>query len=526
MIKTSKHAKFLSIALVIIMMAAMFGACSGSGTGTDSSAPSQTADSTASASGGDDPVTVESNEPFEITIMTRTGTAEPPLPDNAVVKKIEELTNTKLTIEWVAGAAYTEKVNAVVASNDYSMLTMFPNGDKRGIVEVEAVRAGMFWKVGDYIQNYENLKDLDKGTMANASIDGELWGLYRTRPLVRNGGYYRSDWAEKLGLSDPKNIDELTAMLRAFVNDDPDGNGVPDTGGLAQEESIDLLVAMLANWYGIGNGWEINDGTVVPAHDNPEYINMLKYIKSLYDEGLMNRDFATTSATQRDEMMAGKYGMALVSIDKADLSLVPLQQTYPDANFNVIVNFPDSPHPIWGRSGFDGLYYVSKKAVPEEADFLKIMEWFNWMYSTEVNNLVYRGVEGEHYTKTGDNTITISDEQNAKYILEVNPMEQLAMRFTKNIYEVDNLPYYNAQVEAFFNGKYTGEVAQNPTSPWDSETATDKKGDLDQIMKDARVKFITGAIDEAGWNSEVERWGKSGGNDMVAEYQAVYDASK
>ncbi|MDR1541291.1 MAG: extracellular solute-binding protein [Clostridiales bacterium] len=516
-------AKLFSVLLAALIALFALSACSAGSAPAPSDGSGAASESV--STDGAEPAEAD-DSPFEISIMTRMGTAEAPLPNNPVITEIERISNTKLNIEWVPAAAYSEKINATIASNDYPMVMMLENGNKRGTVEVDAVRAGVFWKVGDYMPNFDNLKDLDPGTINNASIDGELWGMFRTRPIVRNGGYYRSDWAEKLGFGDPKNLDELTAMLRAFVNDDPDGNGIADTGGLAQEQSFDTLVPMLAQWYGIGQEWEIVDGIVRPAFENPEYINMLKYIKMLYDEGLMNRDFATTEATKRDEMMAGDYGVALVSIDKGDLSLVPLQQRYPDANFNVIVNFADSPHPVHGRSGFDGLYYSAKKAVPEEADFLRIMNWYNVMYSTEVNNLVYRGFEGEHYTKTGEDAVSISDEQNAKYILEVNPMEQLAMRFTKNIYKVDNLPYYNAQVEAFFAGKYTGQVDANPAFSWDSETFNEKGKDLETIYKDARIKFVTGVIDEAGWNSEIERYRASGGTEMIAEYQAAYEALK
>jgi putative aldouronate transport system substrate-binding protein len=522
--KRSRISRIVSLSLVVLILASAFAACGGDTT-TDSSAAPGSGTASPAASGGTDPAPTSGDEaPFEISIMTRTGTAEPPTADNVIIKEIERITNTKLKIEWVAAAAYDEKVNATVDSNDYPMIMLFGSGDKRKTVEVEAVRAGMFWKVGDYIQNYEYLKDLDPGTIANASIDGELWGMFRTRPLVRNGLYYRKDWADKLGLSDPKNLDELTAMLRAFVNDDPDGNGQNDTGGVAQEESINLVIAMLSSWYGIGNGWEVIDGQLRAAHFNPEYINMLNYIKMLYDEGLMNRDFPTTSATQRDEMMAGKYGMAIVSIDKGDLSMVPLKQLYPDADFNVMVNFADSPHPIIGRSGFDGLYDVSTKAVKTEDEFLKIMEFFNHMYSPEINNLIYRGIENDHYTKTGDNTVTISDEQSARYTLEVTPMEQLGMRYTANCYVVENLPHYNAQFEAFFAGAYKGPIAADPTASYLAETYTDKGSDLRLLIEDARVKYVTGAIDEAGWNAELECWKQGGGDQLTAEYQAIYES--
>ncbi len=54
-----------------------------------------------------------------------------------------------------------------------------------------------------------------------------------------------------------------------------------------------------------------------------------------------------------------------------------------------------------------------------------------------------------------------------------------------------------AQVEAFFAGKYTGPVDSDPAFTWDSETYNQKGEDLRVLIRDARVKFITGAIDEA-----------------------------
>lgn len=39
---------------------------------------------------------------------------------------------------------------------------------------------------------------------------------------------YRRDWADRLGLSEPKNLDEFTAMLRAFRQYDANGNGQRD----------------------------------------------------------------------------------------------------------------------------------------------------------------------------------------------------------------------------------------------------------------------------------------------------------
>ena len=45
--------------------------------------------------------------------------------------------------------------------------------------------------------------------------------------------WLRKDWLDNLGLEEPSTMDEVADILRAFISDDPDGNGQADTVGLA-----------------------------------------------------------------------------------------------------------------------------------------------------------------------------------------------------------------------------------------------------------------------------------------------------
>jgi putative aldouronate transport system substrate-binding protein len=462
--------------------------------------------------------------PFRISILTRQSSGEIPRADHPVILEIERITGTDLDIQFVPNAAYDEKLAVTVASNDYPMLTLFTGGGKPSTMEVDAVRAGLFWKVGDYLKRYNWLGELDDGRIKNASVDGELWGMFRWRPSVRDGFFYRADWAAKLNLAPPKNRNDLYNMLKAFVERDPDGNGKADTGGIAQVDTLNLVISCLAPTFGLGNGFDVVNGKLIPIHLQPGYLDMLKFIKRLYDDGLMNRDFPTITGSRRDEMMgSGYYGMELDSIDKGIFPIVSLQKQFPNATFTVQVNFEDYKSPIWGRAGFDGKFYVSKKAVPNEAAFLKVMEYFNHMYSPEINNLMYNGFEGIHYTKTGPNSITISDEQKQKYGIDIQPVEQMAMRYQKNNYAIENNPPYDAQLQRFYY-QYNGPVAGNPTWVLNSETYNQRGTELDTMIQDAGVQYVTGAIDDRGWNAALDRWRREGGDKMTAEYQTGYDA--
>jgi putative aldouronate transport system substrate-binding protein len=47
-----------------------------------------------------------------------------------------------------------------------------------------------------------------------------------------------------------------------------------------------------------------------------------------------------------------------------------------------------------------------------------------------------------------------------------------------------------------------------------------KRGsELDQLIRDAETKYIMGKIDDAGLQTEVEKWKKDGGDKVIKEFE-------
>lgn len=65
-------------------------------------------------------------------------------------------------------------------------------------------------------------------------------------------------------------------------------------------------------------------------------------------------------------------------------------------------------------------------------------------------------------------------------------------------------------------------AVSNPVEPLISQTAVEKGTELNKIIADARVKFIMGTLDEAGFNKEVEKWRSQGGDQMIKDYTELY----
>ncbi|MNH31966.1 Lipoprotein LipO precursor [compost metagenome] len=69
-------------------------------------------------------------------------------------------------------------------------------------------------------------------------------------------------------------------------------------------------------------------------------------------------------------------------------------------------------------------------------------------------------------------------------------------------------------------------LIDNPAAPLQSQTFIEMGVRLQQVINDATYKFILGDIDEAGFQKVVDKWLADGGQKIIDEYSADYEASK
>lgn len=173
-------------------------------------------------------------EPATITWMNMLHT--PTTPTGDIQKLIEEKTNTKIKFSWVPDASKEERINTALASTslaDIVSLTILENASVRN-----ALKAGMFWEVGPYLDEFPNLGAISEEQRRAASIGGKLYGVPFLKDVARNGVVIRKDWLDKLGLEVPKTTGELMAVAKAFTEQDPDGNGKKDTYGFIDRSDL------------------------------------------------------------------------------------------------------------------------------------------------------------------------------------------------------------------------------------------------------------------------------------------------
>ncbi|MGO4374427.1 sugar ABC transporter permease, partial [Paenibacillus sp. MCAF20] len=309
----------------------------------------------------------------------------------------------------------------------------------------------------------------------------------------------------------------LYDTLKAFATGDPDKNGKHDTIGLAvgmQGNNIagfkDILV-----YYGGPNEWELRDGKLVPSHMTQAYLDTMKFYKKLYDEKIINQDFAIVQ-DGRSVMNKGQAGLWIDNMLDGKNIEDNIKKVDPNAKINLLnrIAGPSGDRTRAG-SGYLGMYMIPKTSVKTEAELQQILAYFDKVSEKDNQNLMKYGIEGTQYTLENGAYTPNGDPKVRAEITDGNQFMILQDGVVNYGTELEQLSTKLFQDNATF-------AVPNPAAPFISNTDIEKGKELSKIIADATVKFIMGSVNEGDWSSIVDQWLQSGGSKVIEEMNAEY----
>ncbi|TPE69793.1 extracellular solute-binding protein [Halalkalibacterium halodurans] len=497
---------FLSFLLLVV-------ACSSSNEGT--SAPAEEGE------GNTEEEAFDPNSPLDLDWMVILYHQQPP--KDTVIKEIEELTNTNLDLIWVPDAVKEDRVNAALASGNLPKVITLQ--DFRTSSVLNAFRSGQFWEIGPYLDEFPNLSEMNETILENVSVDGKIYGIYRERPLSRQGVVIRQDWLENLGLEMPTNLEELYEVARAFTYDDPNGSGADDTVGFTDRNDLIFgAFKTLASYHGTPNEWGFDDeGKLMPEFMTDEYVETMNYMKSLYDEGLINTEFPVTSKEQQQELfMTGRAGIYVGNMVDARNLRDKAKDINPEMEVAITnrIAGPDGEDRVWAQGGHNGIFAIPKSSVETEAELKRILAFFDRIAEEDVYNLMAYGIEDVHYETIDGEYFERIEENLDDWAAEVQPLVSLVAR-EMNYLKAYGDPLYEEYERLTEDNNEI--IVTNPAEPLFSPTYTERGTELQKIIDDATYKYILGELDEDGFEAEVERWLTNGGESIIEELNEDYE---
>ncbi|MNH95615.1 Lipoprotein LipO precursor [compost metagenome] len=242
--------------------------------------------------------------------------------NNPISRYLESLTNIKVIHSWEAKGeeAFTQKAQLAIDSNDLPDAMVVDRDQLKKLIDSDMI--------ADLTETYkeygsELIKDMYDSTQGEAPQDGmrngRLYGLPNVAIHADSPSllWVRQDWLDRVELPAPRTFEDIEAIAKAFIEQDPDGNGKRDTVGLSAYNNIvygtkphvNGLDTLFSALHAFPTNW-IRDsrGNIVYGSITPEAKEALGKLADWYKRGLIDPDFALYKETQ-EPIISGKAGM-------------------------------------------------------------------------------------------------------------------------------------------------------------------------------------------------------------------------
>ncbi|TDD25886.1 extracellular solute-binding protein [Kribbella turkmenica] len=474
------------------------------------------------------------------------------------------------TTTYDAGPA-KEKRQISLASGDYpDLFFLIPWVDAFTQAEVLKLgQQGVAVPLEDLIE--EHAPNIQKALDSNKTYkemstapDGHIYALPQWADCYHctypDKLWINSAWLKKLGLQMPKTTEDLRKVLTAFKTQDPNGNGKADEIPMTTDVQDSSLIPYLMNAFaydpvGANNGVRslvtLNGDEVVTPVTSEQWKAGLKYINSLYQEGLIDQAAFTQNAAALQAQGNNPKAVVLGAVpvlwpgifvqldskdgrDKQYDAVPPL--TGPEGKSYTGLNHPTST----------GYTFLLTNKASKEAQVAAI-KMLDYIYTDEGQMTTNMGPEGVGWTKPGPGDIALDEK--------VKPLYKPKQDAPKNINwgalgQYNNtLAYRNAQVVPA--DIYTGAGLERrlfqatklyeghedkaqwfpQTSVWPDPSLSGElatlQTNLNSYVNQNQLAFITGSKNiDAEWDAYVKGLDSTGMKRYLEIQQQAYDKYK
>lgn len=428
-----------------------------------------------------------------------------------------------------------EKLNLLISdpSEQLDIIMMNPTWESWG----RLAENGQIIPLNDLLDEYgADIKEAFSGDLEwlmdpMTDKDGNIWALPRALETTSSPTYIRKDWLDQTGLDMPKSFDELEEVLAAFKEADFAGNGQTIPLLVVNEGGLDYGITGGFTKYGYGYWMDDQDSLIKPAVLQPGFEECLKRVNAWYKEGYMHPDSFTLAWSDFEDLfMADRVGVIIGSYGVTANNLANLQALNPEAEYVYAdgIQGPQGFMETREKASNSGMMITAKSQNPEAC-----MKLLNWVVADSSNFLTMMyGIEGEGWKwqdkdkglyvildteSYGGELYIYPNNYNLRQIGQVD--EETGELRADSRFMMEDQYRYDTTKESFDKAVFWNAAAIDAINP--------NVSDVDKMISENVVKFVTGQRDLSEWDSFVNDDLQKAGIDAYMEaYTTFYNENK
>lgn len=341
--------------------------------------------------------------------------------DNIIFNELEKRTGLKLKWDLKSSEQYPQQCQTIIAGGNYPDLMEFWCSSYPNDLQ-ELADDGLLLPLDDLLAEYGQeilAARPDESGWFRSKTDGKTYAVPCRFQKARTNDIMliRKDWLDNLGLEVPTNVDELKKTLQAFQDNSELLTGKKDvklvhgTFNTGTWETMEMgIFGVIASQYGFVRDWNVVGDDVTYFVNMPGYRDTLKAIRDIYQAGLMETEYSMMNRDQFVEKQVqniyGTFDWYLSHIDPVTGPLIaPYMSAVPEAELVPIYPFEDENGVRRLRGNTMAQQAVIFADSADKApDIIKLL---NYMISEDGWYLLEMGLEGQHWKRNEDGSITV-----------------------------------------------------------------------------------------------------------------------
>ena len=461
------------------------------------------------------------------------------------VDAYEKKTGVKIEWETVDSASFNDKLTLMLA--DGKLPDVILKGGVSNTTQMKYGDQGYFLNLMEngmletFAPNYWALCQKYPEVLSSSMMpDGAVYsmGMIRnsTGSTISSKLFFNQEWLDAVNMEVPTTSEEFYNVLKAFKENDPNGNGKADEIGLYLKP--DHLQYVTFGMFGIGNRGANNKhidcdpdtGAVRYFPATEEFRSWVEFVSKLYQEGLLAKEFFDFTESNLGNHVKNDVCGVFAYTNLCMLDQATQQKfTYLDG----AMTGPEGHKDYFGVNsiGTTGSYLISTSCpYPEVA-----LRWADYFFSDEGSLFFYFGDEGVTYDALEDGTYQFNDTVLSDFYSGAETYDGCAVRVSLygygNTPTMTKVPYNSADDNKGIALEAANALIEDCAIAWPSFTFTkeeqwvlqDYKEGLDDFVNGKRDSWIMGTeeLNDETWNAFLEQIQKREIQQILDVYEAA-----